>query len=179
MMLPTAWIDKIFLRLQGIYGQQFMAKFSRVEQGIDVGMVNAKTVWAEELGNFSDKPEAISYALQNLPTERAPNAIEFRDICRRAPAKQVPALTYAQSAEDPARAAEFAKRATQAVQRHGMDMLHWAKHPRSQGALDMVFSTAKSDLRFAAIVEKLIADGIALESGRLVKQWDGAGWVKP
>lgn len=88
MTLPEKWIERIFARLQGIYGAQFTSKFSRMDQGVDVGMLNAKSTWADELGNFSDKPEAIAYALDHLPTDHAPNALEFRDICRRAPKKK-------------------------------------------------------------------------------------------
>lgn len=79
MSLPSQWIDRIFLRLIGVYGAQFKAKFSVVENGVDVGMANAKENWAHELRNFSDKPDSIAYALDHLPVERAPNALEFRD----------------------------------------------------------------------------------------------------
>lgn len=85
-LLPRDWVDRIFMRLQGVYGREFTAHFSVIDQasGIDVGMENAKQVWAEELASFADWPEAIRYALKNLP-ERVPNVIRFREICRHAP----------------------------------------------------------------------------------------------
>jgi hypothetical protein len=86
-MLPIAWIDRMFARLQGIYGREFTSQFSVIDaNGNDVGMANAKQVWAEELGDFVDNPEAISFALKHLP-DRVPNAIKFRDMCRQAPLK--------------------------------------------------------------------------------------------
>jgi hypothetical protein len=86
-MLPIAWIDKMFARLQGIYGREFTSQFSVIDaNGNDVGMANAKQVWAEELAGFVDKPEAIAFVLKNLP-DRVPNAIKFRDMCRQAPVK--------------------------------------------------------------------------------------------
>ena len=83
--LPTAWIEKIFTRLHGIYGREFWLQYATgAVDGCDPGVENAKIAWAEELGIFSNRPEAIAYALQNLP-ERFPNAIKFRDICKAAP----------------------------------------------------------------------------------------------
>ena len=88
-MLPIAWVDRMFARLQGIYGREFTSQFSVIDaNGNDVGMANAKQVWAEELAGFVDKPEAIAFVLKNLP-DRVPNAIKFRDMCRQAPAKTI------------------------------------------------------------------------------------------
>lgn len=87
--LPDSWIDKIFARMQGIYGREFTNQFSVIDNnGNDIGMANAKQVWAEELGGFVDAPEAISFALKNL-SDRAPNAIKFREMCRQAPVKTI------------------------------------------------------------------------------------------
>ena len=87
--LPDSWIDKIFARMQGIYGREFTNQFSVIDNnGNDIGIANAKQVWAEELGGFLDNPDAISFALRNL-SERAPNAIKFRDMCRQAPIKRI------------------------------------------------------------------------------------------
>lgn len=86
--LPIVWVDRIFARLQGVYGREFTAQFSMIDQstGSDIGLANAKQVWAEELGTFADWPDAIAYALKNLP-ERSPNVIRFRELCRHAPAR--------------------------------------------------------------------------------------------
>jgi hypothetical protein len=83
--IPASWVDRIFARLQGIYGREFTGQFSVIDNnGNDIGMENAKTVWGQELGCFALNPDAISFALLNLP-DRAPNAIKFKELCRLAP----------------------------------------------------------------------------------------------
>jgi len=84
--LPSSWVERIFLRLQGVYGREFTNQYSQYVGDVDIGMENAKRVWAEELAGYTENPDAIAYALETLP-DRAPNAIKFRDACRRAPEK--------------------------------------------------------------------------------------------
>lgn len=108
--LPAVWVDRLFARLQGVYGRDFTYQFSNVDStGFDVGLANARQVWAEELGGFSEHPEAIAYALENLP-ERIPNVIVFREICRKAPRKGYNALEYRMTDEDKENAKEQLKR---------------------------------------------------------------------
>lgn len=128
--LPQHWVDKIFLRLQGIYGREFTAQFSVIDQvtGMDVGLENAKQTWAEELGTFTDWPEAIAYALQNLP-ERAPNVIRFRELCRHAP-KQLkgPLLPMKPTAEEREKNKDAAKSLLQnIIQPEKKDGKEWAR----------------------------------------------------
>ena len=184
MSLPKKWIDKIFDRLMGIYGAQFRAKFSSVIDGVDVGLENAKETWANELANFGDWPESIAYALDHLPTEHAPNALEFRDICRRAPRKSeaVAMVEYKPTAEDKERHREMSRKASEAVKPKEFDGLLWAKRPKSQVALNAIFDAKKNARRFpalAAIFDQLVADGVANDAGKLLKRWDGLSWVKP
>jgi hypothetical protein len=77
--------DHLFNRLLAVYGTQW------TKQWQDVPMQDAKDAWARELGQYAGRLEAIAYALNNLP-ERAPNAVQFRNLCRAAPAPDVPAL---------------------------------------------------------------------------------------
>lgn len=77
--LPPAWVDALFSRLATRYGRPFYAMWD----GLEIDAVKAD--WAEVLGGFHDKPEAIAYALENLPIDKAPNALQFRDFCRRSP----------------------------------------------------------------------------------------------
>ena len=79
MSLPAAWVDELFNRLTVRYGAAFMRQY----EGIDASLVRAD--WAEILGGYVSHPEAISYALQFLPPDRPPNAMVFRELCRRAP----------------------------------------------------------------------------------------------
>ncbi len=98
-ILPNAWVEKIFARLQGIYGREFTGQFSTgVVNGIDAGLENAKATWAEELGGFVKWPEAIAYALEHLP-ERVPNCIKFKELCRMAPRPEPPKLEHKISEE--------------------------------------------------------------------------------
>ena len=99
-ILPASWVDKLFQRLIGVYGREFSGQFSNVEDGVDIGLINAKEVWAEELGGFAENSEAIAYALKHLP-DRAPNVIKFRDLCRHAPPKNAgAALVHRLSPEE-------------------------------------------------------------------------------
>jgi hypothetical protein len=57
-------------------------------------MGDVKTTWEHELSGFLQNREAmmaIAWALENLP-ERCPNVIEFKNLCRMAPALDVPRL---------------------------------------------------------------------------------------
>ena len=93
-MLPVSWVNHIFARLDGVYGAEFTGKFSKNdENGFDLGLANAKQVWAEELSGFSENKGALAYALRNLPA-RAPNLIVFRDLCRAAPRDNPVALEH-------------------------------------------------------------------------------------
>lgn len=178
MNLPSQWIDRIFARLQGIYGTQFTSKFSRIESGVDVGLLNAKDVWSEELGGFSDRGESIAYALKNLPSDFCPNAIEFRELCRRAPKKEAPALTHKPTAEELDHQRVMAKRLGDAIGagkiQDGIDT-HWATHPRSPAHLAFIFDAANRDHRFKACIEQMVSDGICTAEGRLLRTYrDGA-----
>lgn len=179
--LPAEWVTRIFQRLTGVYGSQFRAKYSHVENGIDIGIAMAAEAWANELGDFVNRPEAISYALDHLPKDHAPNAIEFLDACKRCPRKEENhvRLEYKPTAEDKARQKEMAHKATAAVRPKEFDGLLWAKKPKSQKAMDFIADGKKHANRFpalAAVFDRLLADGICNEQGKLLKRWDG-GWV--
>lgn len=95
MPLPTQAVDRIFLRLGSTYG----ATWDRMWQGQPVAAV--KTVWMHELSGFDgERMRCIAWAFDNLP-ERAPNAIEFRNLCRKAP--DLPVALLPEPAADPER----------------------------------------------------------------------------
>lgn len=101
MSLPTRVIDRLFERLIATYGREFAARY----EGIDTEAV--KAAWAHELSGFAARLPDIAWALENLP-ERCPNAIEFRNLCRTAPAQNTPRLP--EPPADPERVrAELAK----------------------------------------------------------------------
>lgn len=78
MSLPSKAIDRLFERLALTYG----AQWANLWNGLDENAV--KSQWSFELSAFGNRLEAIAWALENLPP-RAPNVIEFRQLCRLAP----------------------------------------------------------------------------------------------
>lgn len=120
MSLPLIAIDRLFNRLNATYGRDFMSRW----EGQDSNAVKAS--WAHELAGFADKLQMVAWALENLP-ERAPNVIEFRNLCRKAPAPETPQLP--EPAADPARvAAELAKLApVRAAAKNSVDGKDWAR----------------------------------------------------
>lgn len=80
--LPESWINKIFDRFHGRFGNAFAAKWQtgRIGAGgIDEGILNAKKVWADDLAGYT--PEEITRGLQTrygFP----PSVDEFMKACR-------------------------------------------------------------------------------------------------
>lgn len=87
MSLPNHWIDRIFEKLTLVYGQEFLNRW----KGVPIDEV--KMDWAHELGGLKEQPEAVTWALRHLPTERPPTVLQFREICRRAPDPERPRLS--------------------------------------------------------------------------------------
>lgn len=85
MSLPLQAVDRLFERLTATYGRQFLSMY----EGLDANAV--KSSWAHELSGFAGNLHSIAWALENLP-ERPPNAIEFRNLCRRSPEPERPRL---------------------------------------------------------------------------------------
>jgi hypothetical protein len=85
-MLPLEWIDKLFLKLAIVYGVDIAKRYS----GLDPAAV--KTEWANCLSGFRDRPDAIKFALDHLPSDRCPTMLQFRDICRQCPPPSTTAL---------------------------------------------------------------------------------------
>lgn len=83
MQMRSDWIDALFDRLAVRYG----ALFTRQYDGIDLAAVKAD--WAGMLGGLSGA--ALRYGLANLAS-LPPNAMQFRDICARAPVEFPAAL---------------------------------------------------------------------------------------
>lgn len=79
--LPIEWVERIFLRLHGRFGNSFFDKY-RVGQnnvdGDDVGLENAKLVWSQELAGMTG--ERIAEALK-ASYEFAPSCDDFKAKC--------------------------------------------------------------------------------------------------
>ena len=87
MSMPLQAVDRLFSRLTMTYGPSF----TRIFDGLDLNEV--KSLWAHELAYYSthERMADIAWALENLP-ERAPNVIEFKNLCKSAPKKEEPRL---------------------------------------------------------------------------------------
>lgn len=176
--LPDAWVARIFQSLTGIYGAQFRSKFSQLENGVDIGIAMASQAWAKELGSFSDMPESIAYALDHLPTDHAPNALEFRDICRRAPRKEQVSLPHKLTEEDHEKARKVMQSAKESMankMQYGIDY-HWATHPRGHSQLKFIFDAAKRDPRFQPAIAEMVKKGICDQDGQLLKVYRDQQW---
>jgi hypothetical protein len=119
-------IDRLFERLALTYGSAWQNSFGAAP------ITDVKSMWQHELSSFLQNRETmrrIVWALDNLP-ERVPNVIQFKNLCRMAPAPEVPMLPAPPA--DPARvAAELAKLAPMMVERtERVDPKAWAKRLR-------------------------------------------------
>lgn len=82
-MLPISWIDRVFAHMAGLYGKKFADLWG------DTDLIAVKQLWAEKLGGFRDRPEAIKAALDALDDKPFPPTLpEFLRACRDA-AKRV------------------------------------------------------------------------------------------
>lgn len=143
MSLPMKAVDRLFERMAATYGAHWL----RMWDGVPIHDV--KTSWGHELAVYAGRLDAVAWALENLPP-RCPNVIEFKLICRQAPAPEAPKLPEPKA--DPARlAAELAKlsdvkKAAKSAGQ-GIDHKSWAK--RLIASHDAGYKVRPITLRFA------------------------------
>lgn len=113
--LPDNWIDALFARLTGLYGN----RFTNMWTGIDANLV--RTTWAGELAGV--RPESIKYALEHLPAEFPPSALQFKALCLQKPVAEAPKLSNDTPASPVVRKAVL--NGLQLGERHGMK--DWAE----------------------------------------------------
>lgn len=88
MSLSAETIDRLFIRLSATYGAAWDRNMGSSP------IADVKTVWAHELSGFASRLHDVAWALEHLP-ERSPNVLEFKAICRRAPAPEMPRIEVA------------------------------------------------------------------------------------
>lgn len=81
MSLPASWVDHIFAKLTLTYGQRFTGLYA----GLEINSV--KRDWGATLSALQHHPQAISFALENLPVDLPPTSLQFREIARACPAQ--------------------------------------------------------------------------------------------
>lgn len=111
MALPSDWIERLFTRLELAYGHRFLSQWPGIAPAV------VKADWAEKLDGFERHRDALKFALDNLPGDNPVNAMQFRDLARRAPDKPVKALPA--PSPDRARAAEVLQQCRDAFARKG------------------------------------------------------------
>jgi hypothetical protein len=149
MSLPAAWVDRIWDKLALVYGQAFLRKWD----ALDLNAV--KSDWAHELSGFEAHPKAIAWALQNLNPEKAPNALEFKFLARRAPPEELPRLEAPKA--DPSRVAEeLAKLAPVLAKPAGRIGIDWAKR---------IVARADGGERMAPLVVRMAREALANRGG--------------
>jgi len=121
MSLSNQAIDRLFTRLGATYGSQWDKSLGSAPLG------DVKTLWAHELSAYANSLHRIAWALENLPP-RCPNVIEFKQLCRQAPAPEATALPEPKADPDRLKR-ELAKLADikKAVVADKVDHKAWAK----------------------------------------------------
>lgn len=89
--LPASWVDRIFDRMQGLYGSIWVDRWRTGETvdtprgPVDKGVMVAKATWAQGLAGFADQPERLMKAIDACGSRPMPPTLpEFRDYARQA-----------------------------------------------------------------------------------------------
>jgi hypothetical protein len=119
MTLQRKWVDAIFTKLTVRYGKAFLNRW----EGVDIELVKAD--WAHELGDFNDSPDAIKYALEYMDPAKPPTAAMFKELARRAPAKEMPVLEAPEA--NPELVAKVMSEINTVAKPNGRDPKDWAR----------------------------------------------------
>lgn len=103
MPMPRSWVDALIAKLSLRYGAAFLRQYGDADPEL------VKADWADVLDGVSGA--SVSYALRYLPNT-PPNALQFRDVCRRAPAPVVAAIAAPVERAAPERVAAIVASAT-------------------------------------------------------------------
>jgi hypothetical protein len=85
-MLPASWVDALLNRLTVRYGAAFMRHYTSANVSFD----DLRADWAQVLGTCT--AGQIAFGLASLDPDRAPNAAQFRALCKAMPGVDLPAL---------------------------------------------------------------------------------------
>jgi hypothetical protein len=105
--LPEPWVERIWSTMRATYGATFDRQWQcpeNVEPAQHVAEL--KAVWGRGLAGLQQNPQAISFALENLP-EFPPNLQQFKTLCARRPDSAQLAIGRDRPAPNPERLAEL------------------------------------------------------------------------
>jgi hypothetical protein len=90
--LPDAWVERIWSVMRATYGASFDRQW-QCPEGVDPSdhVKSLKWFWAQSLSGYQQSPQAIHFALDNLPAH-PPNLVEFKSICMRRPEPELAKL---------------------------------------------------------------------------------------
>jgi hypothetical protein len=115
---PPEWVDAIFARLSLAYGVRF------TQQWEGLNPEHVKAAWCKEMQGITSR--GIAYALQHLPGDFPPNAMQFRALCVAAPQRNDPVQALLDGPK-PTAATVARVRAAAEVLRKPRDPRAWAR----------------------------------------------------
>jgi hypothetical protein len=140
--LSDGWIDRIFSRMQGMYGSRWLDMWrdgQTVTTGgrtFDHGVALAKSMWAEELSGLQGAPERIRKALECCKSMPHPPTLpEFLALCRQQHAefRALPAPSGPPEGVCRDRAQKLGEIVRQVARNHAsVGSTHWMDSPPSQ-----------------------------------------------
>lgn len=178
-------VRRIFRTCQGHYGSRFLNQWKTGQaaaDGMDAGVVNAMRTWAAKLAYFGTCPEgekAIDAALANLPAD-PPTLPAFHELCNVALMRMRDGqakLEHRMTPEEEERALQASRKAAEAARMSSSrDPMGWLRRPISHLAFEATLQLADRDGRVREVLEDLKREGVT-DGKRLLKRWDGTGWV--
>lgn len=161
MSSPLALVERLFDRFIGAFGaQKFGAMWDGVEERESV-----MHMWADQLSRFHQ--QTVGAALQSVidsGREWPPTLPEFVALCRDAAITRSNAvgITYQPTPTPRDVAQENLARIREMLSRIGeagrADPLHWARHPKSVKAVELMLRGAERDNRLREIVRGHVED---------------------
>lgn len=155
-MLDARWIDRIMTKLALAYPGRFPPR------AVPVDLL--KDEWARELSGLS--AEDIKHAMQNLPGDHPPNAIQFKAICHSRPKPFNLPTPIAYTAPTPVQVEtnRALVAAFDARKGPGFDTKAWARKLRQREANGEKLSRIQSEYWREALAREMAAERLAEEA---------------
>lgn len=93
--LPEGWIDRLFVRLAGLYGKHWLDLWA------DIPMREVKNAWSEALVGIDGEQMRLALAHLSQHNKFPPTAPEFAALCRDFRVTKVARLAIADKRREP------------------------------------------------------------------------------